>query len=172
MFWNLREHRPHPTYLLASVTNFFACLSKMHAKAPVCFNFFNFHLVCTKYPMNIEHIILTLPPPQTIQPVMSMPVRRLKFETKACGGGRFLQIVCFFCFWDCYFLAGKLLHKPGAKKLKISYRWFHVSIEKSRLRISWNWKRFRNTTIRDVAKHLKFGWGDVGGFYVKFEFQC
>jgi hypothetical protein len=26
----------------------------------------------------------TLPPPQAIQPVMSMPVRRLKFETKAC----------------------------------------------------------------------------------------
>jgi hypothetical protein len=25
-----------------------------------------------------------LPPPQAIQPVMSMPVRRLKFETKAC----------------------------------------------------------------------------------------
>ena len=58
MCWNLREHRPHPTYLLASVANFFAYLSKMHAKAPVCFNFFNFHPVCTKYPMNIEHIIL------------------------------------------------------------------------------------------------------------------
>jgi hypothetical protein len=32
MFWNLREPRPHPTYLLASVAKFFACLSKKHAK--------------------------------------------------------------------------------------------------------------------------------------------
>ena len=39
MCWNLRECRPHPTYLLASVANVFACLSKMHAKVPVCFNF-------------------------------------------------------------------------------------------------------------------------------------
>jgi hypothetical protein len=59
MCWNPREPRPHPTYLLASVANFFACLSKMQAKVPVCFNFFNFHPVCTKYPMNIQHIILT-----------------------------------------------------------------------------------------------------------------
>jgi hypothetical protein len=58
MCWNLRECRPHPTYLLASVANVFACLSKMHAKVPVCFNFFNFHPVCTKYPINIEHILL------------------------------------------------------------------------------------------------------------------
>ena len=86
MCWNLREPRPHPTYLLASVANLFACLSKMHAKVPVCFNFFNFHPVCTKYPMNIQHIIL--------------------------------QIVCFFYFWNCYFLAGKIRHKPGTKKLK------------------------------------------------------
>jgi hypothetical protein len=34
-------------------------LSKMHAKAPKCFNFFNFHPVSTKFPMNIEHIIPT-----------------------------------------------------------------------------------------------------------------
>jgi hypothetical protein len=27
----------------------------------------------------------------------------------------------FFCFWNCYFLAGKLRHKRGAKKLEISY---------------------------------------------------
>ena len=33
-------------------------LSKMHGKAPTCFNFFNFHPVPTKYPMNIEHVIL------------------------------------------------------------------------------------------------------------------
>jgi hypothetical protein len=58
----------------------------MHANAPVCFNFFNFHPVCTKYPMNIS----------------------------------FLQIACFlFYFWNSYFLADKLRHKPGAKKLKI-----------------------------------------------------
>jgi hypothetical protein len=31
----------------------------MPAKAPTCFNFFNFHPVSTKYSMNIEHIILT-----------------------------------------------------------------------------------------------------------------
>jgi hypothetical protein len=85
MCWNLREPHPHPTYLLASIANFFACLSKMHAKAPVCFNFFNFHPVCTKYLMNIEHITLT---------------NRM-------------------FFWNCYFLAGKLCHKPGAKKFKI-----------------------------------------------------
>ena len=59
MCWNLTECRPQPTYLPASVANVFACLSKMHAKVPVCFNFFNFHPVCTIYPINIEHIILT-----------------------------------------------------------------------------------------------------------------
>ena len=52
-----------------------------------CFNFFNFHPVCNKYPMNIEHIII-------------------------------LTNHMFFCFWNCYFLAGKLRHKPGAKKIK------------------------------------------------------
>jgi hypothetical protein len=44
MCWNLTECRPHPAYLPASVANVFACLSKMHAKVPVCFNFFNFHI--------------------------------------------------------------------------------------------------------------------------------
>jgi hypothetical protein len=34
-------------------------LTKMHAKALSCFNFFNFHPVSTKFPINIEHIILT-----------------------------------------------------------------------------------------------------------------
>ena len=34
-------------------------LSKMHAKTPICFNFFNFHPVSSKFSMNIEHIILT-----------------------------------------------------------------------------------------------------------------
>jgi hypothetical protein len=34
-------------------------LTKMHAKAPTCFNFFNFHLISTKFSMNIDHIILT-----------------------------------------------------------------------------------------------------------------
>jgi hypothetical protein len=76
-------------YLLASVANFFACLSKMHAKTPVCLKFFNFHPISTKFPMNIEHIILT---------------NRM-----------------FFGF-GIYFLAGKLRHKLGAKKIKISYR--------------------------------------------------
>jgi hypothetical protein len=33
-------------------------LTKMHAKAPTCFNFFNVHPVSTKFPMNIEHVIL------------------------------------------------------------------------------------------------------------------
>ena len=89
MCWNLTECRPHPTYLPASVANVFACLSKMHAKVPVCFNFFNFHPVCTIYPINIEHIILT---------------NRMLF------------------FSELLLLAGKLLHKPGAKKFKISYR--------------------------------------------------
>ena len=37
----------------------FSRLSKMHAKTPICFNFFNFHLVSSKFSMNIEHIILT-----------------------------------------------------------------------------------------------------------------
>ena len=89
MCWNLTECRPHPTYLPASVANVFAYLSKMHAKVPVCFNFFNFHPVCTIYPINIEHIILT---------------NRMLF------------------FSELLLLAGKLLHKPGAKKFKISYR--------------------------------------------------
>jgi hypothetical protein len=31
----------------------------MHAKTPICFNFFNFHPVSSKFSMNIEHIILT-----------------------------------------------------------------------------------------------------------------
>jgi hypothetical protein len=43
MSWNLRECCPHPTYLLASVVDVFACLSKMHVKVPVCFNFFNLY---------------------------------------------------------------------------------------------------------------------------------
>jgi hypothetical protein len=34
-------------------------LTKMHAKALTCFNFFNFHPVSTKFPINIEHVILT-----------------------------------------------------------------------------------------------------------------
>ena len=34
-------------------------LTKMHAKAPTCFNLFNFHPVSTKFPINIEHVILT-----------------------------------------------------------------------------------------------------------------
>jgi hypothetical protein len=46
---------PPTQRILASVVNVFACLSKMHVKVPVCFNFFNFHPVCTKYPINIEH---------------------------------------------------------------------------------------------------------------------
>jgi hypothetical protein len=36
----------------------FSRLTKMHAKALSCFNFFNFHPVSTKFPINIEHIIL------------------------------------------------------------------------------------------------------------------
>ena len=31
----------------------------MHAKALTCFNFFNFDRVSTKFPINIEHVILT-----------------------------------------------------------------------------------------------------------------
>ena len=34
-------------------------LSKMHAKTPICFNFFNFHPVSSKFSMNIKHIIRT-----------------------------------------------------------------------------------------------------------------
>jgi hypothetical protein len=34
-------------------------MSKMHAKAPILFNFVNFYPVSTKFSMNIEHIILT-----------------------------------------------------------------------------------------------------------------
>ena len=34
-------------------------LTKMHAKALTSFNFFNFHPVSTKFPINIEHVILT-----------------------------------------------------------------------------------------------------------------
>ena len=37
----------------------FTRLTKMHAKAPTCFNFFNFHPVSTKILIDIEHIILT-----------------------------------------------------------------------------------------------------------------
>ena len=62
MSWNLRACRPPPNVspgiccrcLCMPVKN--ACKS---ATVPVCFNFFNFHPVCTKYPINIEHIILT-----------------------------------------------------------------------------------------------------------------
>jgi hypothetical protein len=36
-----------------------ARLTKMHAKALTCFNFFNFHPLSTKFPINIEHVILT-----------------------------------------------------------------------------------------------------------------
>ena len=32
---------------------------KNACKAPICFTFFNFHPVSTKFTMNIEHIILT-----------------------------------------------------------------------------------------------------------------
>jgi hypothetical protein len=55
-------------------------LSKMHAKAPICFNVFNFHPVSTKFSINIEHIILT---------------NRMFFV---------------FGIASCYFLAGKLRH--------------------------------------------------------------
>jgi hypothetical protein len=34
-------------------------LTKMHPKAPTCFNLFNFHPFSTKFPINIEHGILT-----------------------------------------------------------------------------------------------------------------
>ena len=34
-------------------------LTKMHAKALTCFNFFNFHPVPTKFGIDIEHVILT-----------------------------------------------------------------------------------------------------------------
>jgi hypothetical protein len=34
-------------------------LSKTHAKTPICFNFFNFDPVSSKFSMNIKHIILT-----------------------------------------------------------------------------------------------------------------
>jgi hypothetical protein len=34
-------------------------LTKMHAKVPTCFNFFNFNPVSTKFPINIDHVILT-----------------------------------------------------------------------------------------------------------------
>jgi hypothetical protein len=33
-------------------------LTKMHAKALTCFNFFNFHPVSTKFCIDIEHVIL------------------------------------------------------------------------------------------------------------------
>jgi hypothetical protein len=36
----------------------FTRLTKMHAKVPTFFNFFNFHPVSTKFPMTIEHVIL------------------------------------------------------------------------------------------------------------------
>jgi hypothetical protein len=45
----------HMGYVKKAATS----LSKMHAKAPICFNFLNFYLVSTKFSMNIEHIILT-----------------------------------------------------------------------------------------------------------------
>jgi hypothetical protein len=35
------------------------CLTKMHAKALTCFNFFNFQPVLTKFCIDIEHVILT-----------------------------------------------------------------------------------------------------------------
>jgi hypothetical protein len=34
-------------------------LTKMHAKALTCFNFFNFHPFSTKFRIDIEHVILT-----------------------------------------------------------------------------------------------------------------
>jgi hypothetical protein len=34
-------------------------LTKMHAEALTGFNFFNFYPVSTKFPINIEHVILT-----------------------------------------------------------------------------------------------------------------
>jgi hypothetical protein len=95
MCWNFRERRPPPNVSPGICCKCLCMPVKMHAKLPVCFNFFTFYPVCTKIPWT-----------QNI----------------------FLQIICLFCFWNCYFLAGKLLHKPGAKKFKISYRWFHVSI--------------------------------------------
>ena len=60
MCWNLRECRPPPN-VSPSICCRCLCMpvKNMHVKVPVCFNFFNFHLVCTKYPINIEHIILT-----------------------------------------------------------------------------------------------------------------
>jgi hypothetical protein len=36
-----------------------ARLTKMHAKALTCFNFFNFHPVSTKFRIDIELVILT-----------------------------------------------------------------------------------------------------------------
>jgi hypothetical protein len=37
----------------------FSRLTKIHAKALTCFNFFNFHSVSTKFRIDIEHVILT-----------------------------------------------------------------------------------------------------------------
>jgi hypothetical protein len=34
-------------------------MTKMHAKALTCFNFFNFHSVSTKFRIDIEHVIVT-----------------------------------------------------------------------------------------------------------------
>ena len=42
---------------IAQISN--ARLSQMHAKTPICFNFFNFHPVSTKFAIDIEHVILT-----------------------------------------------------------------------------------------------------------------
>jgi hypothetical protein len=55
MRWNPREPRPHPTYLLASVANFFACMPVKNAcKSASMFQFL--HPVCTKCPMNISFL--------------------------------------------------------------------------------------------------------------------
>jgi hypothetical protein len=56
----------------------------------------------------------------------------------------------FFCFWC--FLAGKLRHKPGAKKL--------IHLEEQTKYI---------LKLKSISKYNR---EDVGGFYLKFEFQC
>jgi hypothetical protein len=67
------------------------------------------------------------------------------------------------------FLAGKLRHKPGAKKIKKATGDFMYLFRRAERKSEIG---FEIQPSRDMAKHLKLGGGHVGGFYLKFEFQC
>jgi hypothetical protein len=85
----LPPERLHPASMQLIPASVGAIVIRLSPRATNCIFAYSYMIVKTQIASLMtkpksEILRQKLPPPQAIQPVMSMPVRRLKFEMKAC----------------------------------------------------------------------------------------